>query len=156
MRRWLGKLRGLLGLGVLGGAAGAVVGGLWWVGATLLGIGEIAFGSLGWTLALWSGFCASATTAVGALLATFGSKSTLEDLSPWPAVACGAVIGLLAPGAVAFLLTGTVWVTGVGLLGGVSGLLGGVLGGGFVIMAKRARTAELRAARDLDTVGPGS
>ena len=59
----MGKLRGLLGLGVLGGAAGAVVGGLWWVGATLLGIGEIAFGSLGWTLALWSGFGASATTS---------------------------------------------------------------------------------------------
>ena len=65
MRRWLAKLRGLLGLGLACGVSGAMLGAIWWVGASVVGVGEIAFGSLPWTVGLWSAFGAFA--AAGAV-----------------------------------------------------------------------------------------
>ena len=155
MGGWLKRLRGVMGLGLVGGAAGAVFGGLWWFGSSVLGLGSIVFGTLGWTAALWGGFGAFATTGVGVLLATDGAKSTLEDLSPWRVAAFGAVMGLLAPPVLVFVVTGSFWAPGVGLVGGMSGVFGALLGSGLVLTAKRAQAAELSATQDLDAIGRG-
>jgi len=144
MGRWVTKLRGLLGLGLIGGAVGGLFGGLWWLGTDVLGMGEIAFGSLGWTVGLWGGFGAFATTGVGVLLATVGAKRTLEELSPAWAGLAGGAMGGVAPFGLAFALTGDLMAPWIFIIAGTSALVGGLLSGGLVLTAKRAQSAELQ------------
>lgn len=153
--RWAAKLRGLLGLGMAGGVAGAILGVVWWVGASLVGAGSIAFGSLPWTIALWTGFGSFAALGVGVGLATIGSRRTLEELSPVGAAALGAAVGSLAPFLVVFAATGGFWVPSLGLIAGASGVLGGVLGSGLVVTAQRAAARELEEGEGSPLVGPG-
>lgn len=76
MRRWLKRLRGILGLGVMGGVVGALVGALWWLGASLLG-SVFTLGTIGTAAALWGGFGAFAAGGAGLLLTAVGSKQSL-------------------------------------------------------------------------------
>ncbi len=156
MGGWLKRLRGVLGLGVVGGAAGALFGGLWWFGSSVLGLGGIDFGTLGGTAALWGGFGAFAASGAGVLLTARGSRQTLEELSPWRVGAFGVVTGFLAPPAYIFLMTGGggFWNPTVGLVVTISGVLGGALGSGLVLTAKRA-PPELLARGRAGPLGSG-
>ena len=138
MASWLKRLRGILGLGAFGGAAGALFGGLWWLGSSVLGLGGIVFGPLGWTVALWGGFGAFAASGAGLLLTALGSRQTLEQLSPLRVGAFGLVMGFLAPPAYVFLMTGVFWGPTLSIVATISGVLGGALGSGLVLAAKRA------------------
>ena len=154
--RWMAKLRGLLGMGVAGGVAGAILGVLWWAGASIVGGGAIAFGSLPWTVGLWAGFGSFAALGVGVGLATIGSRWTLQELSPAGSAAVGALVGGLAPFLVVFAATGGFWVPSIGLIAGASGALGGLLGSGLVVAAQRAETRELAEGEEATLVGPGN
>lgn len=155
MERWVGKLRGLFGLSAVGAAAGGLFGALWEIGSTWLGLGGLSFGSLGWSAALWAGFGAFAAGGVGVFLAAVGSKRTLEELSVWRAGIGGAVLGSVAPLAMVFAVTGGFWAPSIGYVAGLSGLFGGLLGGGLVLTAKRAHAAELRSSREPDLLSHG-
>ena len=154
MGRWLKRLRGILGLGVVGGAVGALFGGLWWFGSSVLGIGSIVFGTLGWTAARWGGFGAFAASGAGLLLTALGSRQTLEELSPWRVGAFGALMGFLAPPAFVFLMTGSFWGPTVGLVAAISGVFGGALGSGLVLTAQHAPSEELARGR-ASAIGSG-
>ncbi len=138
MASWMERLRGILGLGAFGGAAGALFGGLWWFGSSVLGLGGIVFGPLGWTVALWGGFGAFAASGAGLLLTALGSRQTLDQLSPLRLGAFGLVMGFLAPPAYMFLMTGVFWGPTLSIVATISGVVGGALGSGLVLAAKRA------------------
>ena len=154
MSEWLRKLRGLLGFGLSGAVAGGVVGGLWWACHAVLGLDEVAFGSLGWAVGLWSGFGAFGMIGAGALLATAGLPSSRRTLSPRRLAAFGVLMGLLPP-PVLIVLTGGSWSLGVAVVAGLNGLLGGLVGGGLVVIAERSHDAELGAADELRAIRPG-
>ncbi|HEX9885360.1 MAG TPA: DUF4143 domain-containing protein [Longimicrobiales bacterium] len=154
MGRWTTKLRGLLGVGVTGGVLGAVFGACWWVAESVLGFDWIPFGSLGWSTGLWAGFGAFATTGAGLLLATLKSPGSLRELSARRMAAFGALMGLAAPPAL-IVLVGASWSIEVAVVAGISAALGGLVGGGLVVAAKRSEGAEFTAAEDLRAIGPG-
>ena len=153
MRGWLKRLRGILGLGVVGGAVGALFGGLLGLGLSLLGFGIIDWLTLESGAALGGIFGAFAASGAGLLLTAFGSRQTLEELSPGRVGAFGAVLGFLAPPIFVFLNTGSFWGPGAGPLGliaaiaTISGVLGGALGSGLVLTAQRAPSGELAHER---------
>ena len=153
MGRWLKRLRGVLGLGVVGGAVGALFGGLVWFVTSVLGLGSIAFDPLGLAAAVWGVFGAFAASGAGLLLTALGSRQTLEELSPWRVGAFGAVMGFLAPPIFVFLNTGSFWGPGAGpfaviaTIATISGVLGGALGSGLVLTAQRAPSEELAHER---------
>jgi len=159
MGNWLKRLRGTLGLGAIGGAAGALFGSLWWFGTNLLGL-QFTFGSLGMASAVWGGFGAFAASGAALLLAAFGSRQTLEELSPWRVAAFGAAMGFLAPPGFIFMVTGSFWAPGVASFGlvafiaTISALLGAGLGGGLVLSAQRAPIEELTDGA-LESLGAG-
>ena len=154
MASWLKRLRGIVGLGAFGGAAGALFGGLWWFGSSVLGLGGVVFGPLGWTAALWGGFGALAASGAGLLLTSLGSRQTLEQLSPLRVGAFGLVMGFLAPPAYMFLMTGVFWGPTLSIVATISGVLGGALGSGLVLAAKRA-PADLPAGGERLALGSG-
>ena len=131
--KWAAKLRGLFGLGVAGGVAGAALGVLWWAGSAIVGAGAIGFGSLPWTVGLWAGLGSFAALGVGVGLATIGSRRTLEELSPMAAAAVGALVGGAAPFLLVLAVTGGFWIPSIGLIAGASGVLGGLVGSGLVV-----------------------
>ena len=148
MKTWLRRLRGVLGLGAVGGVVGWLFGALWWFAVSVLGVGGLEFGSLGVTGALWAFFGAFATTGTGLLLLVLGSTGSLERLSPWRVAAFGALAGFVAPPAfVGF------WGPTVALVASISSAFGAVLGGGLVWAAKRAPADQLT---DGDRDAPGS
>ena len=96
MRRWLRKLRGIVGIGAIWGVPAAAVGAIGGIVASVFGggplLGSVAAGSLtvgGLFLLLGSGFATVLTLIEG--------NRTLEELSPrraalWGALAGGAVL----------------------------------------------------------------
>ena len=160
MGRWLKRLRGVLGLGVVGGAVGALFGGLMWFGSSVLGLGSIVFEPLGLSAAVWGVFGAFAASGAGLLLTTLGSRQTLEELSHWRVGAFGAVMGFLAPPIFVFLNTGSFWGPGAGpfavvaTITAISTLLGAGIGSGLVLTAQRAPSQELASGR-LGALGSG-
>ena len=159
MGAWLKRLRGVLGLGVVGGAVGALFGGLFWFVSLFLGWG-IDYWTLGLAAAVWGGFGAFAASGAGLLLTALGSRQILEELSHWRVGAFGAVMGFLAPPILVFLNTGSFWGPGVGPVGliatiaTISGVLGAGLGSGLVLTAQRAPYEEL-ARRPSGALGSG-
>ena len=123
--------------------------------AITLGIGGVVFGPLGWTAALWGTFGAFAAGGAGLLLTVSSSRRTLDQLSPWRLGAFGAVMGVLAPPAYMFLMTGVYWGPVLSLVATMSGVLGGAVGYGLVVAAKRAPSelAPGDEARMLDAGG---
>jgi hypothetical protein len=89
MRGWLKRLRGILGLGVVGGVVGALVGGLWWFGTSLLG-SDFTLGTLGTAAALWGGFGAFAAGGHASSVLESGrwraSKPMLKNICGFPAL----------------------------------------------------------------------
>ena len=155
MGRILRKIRGLFGLTVGGGVVGGVLGGLYAVATTFLGFLPIGFGSIAWTVGLWSFFGAVGAAGAGLLLATVDARRTLSDLSPARAALGGVVLGALAPFGVVFAATGGFYAFGVYQIAAMSGLLGAGLGAGFVSMAKSAEARELGEGPEIRTLPKG-
>ena len=139
MKRLLRRLRGVLGLGAFGGAAGALAGSMFWMGVFLLGATDgVIFGSLGWTAALWGTFGAFGTAGAGILLTVSSSRRTFDQVSPWHLAMFGAVMGFFAPPTYMFVMTGAYWGPVLSIVAGASALLGGSIGYGLVAAARRA------------------
>lgn len=153
MRRWMRKMRGILGLTTVGAVGGAVFGALWSLGAAA--VGGFYFGGPGWTVALFSGFGAFSSGGMALLLAGRDEGTDIEDLSPWRVAAYGALAGALAPVGLVLAVTGGLWTPGLGIVVGISSALGGLLGGGVMAAARRARRGELEGGGAIDVLGPG-
>jgi hypothetical protein len=151
MQKWLKKLRGLLGFSAVGGAIGALFG-LARFGVMMLtgGVG-VSVDLLLNSVLVYGGFAAIASGGVGVLLATAGSRLRLQELSPLKAGICGALLGATAP--VVLVLATWSGATAPVVFASLAlrfGLLGGVLGGGLVAVAKRAdRTLPTGSAEPL-------
>ncbi len=143
---WWKKLRGLRFLTAIGGLAGGLLGGAWFGVKALLVGGALSPAGVLTAAAVYAAFGALSTAGVGVLLTTVGAGRKLSDLSAAKAGLFGAVLAATAP---LFLLA----VTGAGssaALAGVAlrfGVLGGVLGGGVVAVAKRAEANELASSQ---------
>ena len=89
------KVRGLLGLGAVGGVAGAVGGALLSVGGGLLGLwGGVQWGSV-LELALGGAFFTSIGAMVfGGALVALESRKSVEELPIWRMAAFGVLIGV--------------------------------------------------------------
>ncbi len=146
MGRWLRKLRGLAGLTAVGGLIGAVSGGL--TGLIQLWLGVWGTGPLSVALfaAVWGGYGASVAACVGVLLAVMGPKKSLTELSAWLTGLCGAVIGAAAPLGLAYALSFPLSTMGGAVV--QFALLGGALGAGLVIAAKRAESRALASSAE--------
>lgn len=151
----LGKrLRGLLGLGAIGGAVGAVLGAPWGVVVWLRGwdggplIEQLLnFGALGFVA---GGMCA---VGFGGLLATLDRRTSLADLPLWRMALFGAFVGAALPALFLLSTSGTAhFVTVPGLVASIVAT-GGVLGAGLattlVGVAKRAHRRELATVEEV-------
>ena len=134
MRRWSRKIRGILGLTIVGAVGGAFLGVLWSIGAMV--IGGFALGGFGMAVALFSGFGAFSSAGMALLLAGWNEGADIDALSAWRGAVYGAVAGALAPVGLAFVLNGTLWVPGLGLLVAIGSGVGGLLGGGVMLAGR--------------------
>ncbi len=154
MSKWRRRLKGLLGLGIIGGIGGAGVGVLWWVVTGFPGASRLVIGDLGVTTTVWAFLGAFAASGAGLLLTTLQSGRSLKELSPMWVGAFGMAMGLLAPSAFLVITTGRVWGTGLGVFAVASALVGGALGAGLVVAAKQAPPEQLGAG-GADRLGSG-
>lgn len=148
MTRWLHRLRGLFGLGTVGGLVGACIGGCWFLVEGLTG-GLGFYGmALGTMASIWGVLGAATGLGFGLLLTATSGGRDLDDVSLWRGGTLGAVAGAIGPVLVASLLVGSAPPIGVGLwFAGVGGSLGAGLGAGLLAIAKRAQGD--------DGLGPG-
>ena len=147
MGRWPRKLRGLAGLTAVGGLIGAVSGGL--TGLIQLWLGVLGTGPpllVAGLAAVWGGYGASVAACVGVLLAVMGPKKSLTELSAWLTGLCGAVIGAAAPLGLAYAFSFPLSIMGGAVV--QFALLGGALGAGLVIAAKRAESRALASSAE--------
>ena len=153
MRRWLVRLRGVLGLSAIGGGAGAILGAAWAVVSSLMTSGTVIGVSVVSGAILWGVFGAFAGGGFGVLLATLGSRHSLEDIAIWRAGLWGASAGAAVPVVTMSLLNGAFppVMAMLPFLGFCAGL-GGLLGSGLVAIAKRAPTEQLGAGAESRTL----
>ncbi|MEM7413857.1 MAG: hypothetical protein AAF389_00085 [Gemmatimonadota bacterium] len=156
MSGWGKRLKGILGLSVIGGAIGSAYGVVRLGLMALLGMGGLTTTNLLGAVAVYGAFAALATGGVGVLLTTVGRRLSLHELSPWKAALFGAVLGAGAP----LLLIGATYTgvqTGAVLaaIGLRFGLMGGLLGGGFVAAAQWADRNALDAPDEATLIGRG-
>jgi len=147
MKRIVGKLRGLLGLGAIGGVAGFVGGTLWAGTLNLLGL---AFPTLWDVVGLGGGAGLSGAACgigFGTLLIALESKKTLEDLPLWRMGLLGAAAGALVPTVYMLATSGLFHFVNapqiVVSVVGYGAALGGLLSSTMVGLAKRAQQAQL-------------
>jgi len=155
------KIRGLLGLGLVGGVVGIFGGAIWSLVFTLLSLGffvDVGFWShvadrvLG-AATLWGIVGVFTGTGFGALLVAMDSKRSLDELPLWRMGLFGAVAGA------AFMPVYVLVRFGVGPLldapllllpyMGVFGTLGAMFTSSLVVMAQRAHRAELTAVQEV-------
>ena len=143
MRRWFTKLRAILGLGVVGGAAGLTIGGAWTVVDALLAPGTF----VAWSdLPLWGLFGAVSGSGFAVLLTGFESRRTLPELPLWRAGVWGGSVSASIPLILGFAWSGSLSLVSVSELlpaAGVCAGLGAALGAGMVAVARRADSREL-------------
>jgi len=146
MSAWVGRLRGLAGLGAIGGAVGAAGGGLWYAISGLLS-GTSMPALIGGAAAVYGVFGAFSATVLGVSLASTRNGRALEDIGvAWSALV-GGVAGALFP------LLVNLWMIGaleplplleqfLPIMARL-GFLGAALTAGMVTVAKRAGRQEL-------------
>ena len=154
IRRLLAKARGILGLGLVGGAVGFVGG---FFGALLLGTVDAVVHKGGdlWLLILqlalrsgidWALLGLFVGSGFGSLVALTSRRRSLEQLSPWRTGTLGGLAGaLFVP--VALGLEGG-WAAAAEASVAImcmSATLGAVLSTALVVVAQRADRAELGA-----------
>lgn len=156
MKRWLHRLRGLFGLGTMGGFVGACIGGGWFLVEGLTG-GYGFYGmSLGTMAAIWGVLGAATGVGFGLLLAATSGGRDLDDVSLWRGGALGAVAGAVGPVLVASLIVGSAPPLGIGLwFAGVGGSLGAGLGAGVLAVAKGAQRDNALGSGDASRLEAG-
>jgi hypothetical protein len=163
------RIRGIIGLGIVGGLLGFVGGGIWGVVSSMVRSGVhleadyfrfLAGMALGNAIGFMQigGFTAA---GFGVLLAAVESKRSLQELSLWRVGLLGALVGASFPpiyvigsqGLTAYVAAAASFVPVMGALG----VVGGLLAASLVDVAKRADRAELPSARDAPETlnGPG-
>jgi hypothetical protein len=147
MNRWMARLRGVLGLSVIGGGVGAIFGSVWAVVSQLMTFGTVfGFSFLSGAL-VWGVFGALAGGSFGVLLATLGARRSLDEIAIWRAGLWGGAAGAVVPIAVMAVANGALPpILGMLPFLGFCGGLGAILGSGLVAVAKYAPSEELSAA----------
>jgi hypothetical protein len=157
----LRKLRGVAGLGLIGGVLGFLGGALWGGVSVLVDIG--VFGDVGyWSLVLrrvvedgsfWAKPTAFATAGFGVALGALGKRLSLRDLSALKMGLVGAVVGALFIPAYVLVVVGP-----ASLLGFTAAVLpdlvlfsavGGMLTASFTAAAKNQLRRELEVVREV-------
>lgn len=143
MKHWFRRLRGLLGVGTIGGIVGALIGGGWFLVESSMG-GPGAFRlSLSALVSVWGLLGAATGVGFGMLLTATSGRRRLEEVGLGRAAALGAVAGALCPLVVASLMVGSAPPLGIGLwFLGVGGSVGAGLGAGLLRVAQGAQDAE--------------
>ncbi len=137
----LRKIRGAIGLGLLGASGG-------FTGALLLGAARRLVGLAPWNWADLVGLAqggallgAACGVGVAAVLTTLESNKSLRELSPTRVGLFGAVVGGLIPIAFMFATSGTFHFIHapdiVATMLAIGGAVGGAIGGTAVTMAQR-------------------
>jgi hypothetical protein len=154
----LRKLRGVLGLGLVGGAVGFFGGGVVHLVLQLLSVWvpgiSVPWGTALITAMRWGSFGAFAGAGFGGLLALTTARRTLQELSGWKVGVLGAAVGaLFFP---AFIIGGAGFerlllftLSDALLNAGTFGLLGAGLSWSMVTLAKRADRAELTIVEEV-------
>ena len=155
------KIRGLLGLGLVGGALGLFGGAIWSFVSTLLTLGffvDAGFWSyvadrvLG-AASLWGIVGVFTGTGFGTLLVAMDSKRSLDELPLWRMAIFGAVAGAAFMPAYVLVRFGVGPLLQAPLLMlpsmGVFGTLGAMFTSSLVVMAQRAHRAELTAVQEV-------
>jgi len=157
MKRLAAKVRGLLGLGLVGGAAGFLLGGVWGVVSSalrsgiFLDVGYLRFLlDMAWGNALGFAQIGAFTTAgFGVLVAAMDSKRSLVDLPLWRMGLFGALAGAVFPPLIVVWRIGLAAYLEAALsllpVSIVIGLVGGLATASMVAAAKRADRQELPA-----------
>lgn len=136
MNKLLHRVRGLVGLGVVGGCLGALVGGGYAVlkpvlFGSVLGLG-VAASATGWGV-----FGAFAGTGFGLVLTMTAGRRRLHELNFWKAAILGGIVGVALPvvwfgGQFAWALLS---LKGIWPLAAACGAFGTLLGSGLVAVA---------------------
>ncbi|MBT8488902.1 MAG: hypothetical protein HKN72_10250 [Gemmatimonadetes bacterium] len=151
MKRWFHRLRGLLGLGTLGGFLGAGIGGGWFLVESLMGGPEVFMLSLTALASIWGLLGAATGVGFGMLLTATSGRRRLEEVSLWRAGFLGAAAGAVCPLLAASLIVGSAPPLGIGLwFVGIGGCFGGGLGAGLLQIAKGAQDAEHLPSAEAD------
>lgn len=154
LRTWMERLRGLAGLGTIGGAAGGIIGALWGLTAPLAGWmsdplleSVVMIGALG----LVSG--AACALGFGGLLVALESERSLERLSLPRMALLGALVGAALPATFILATSGLANVIAlpgtVAAIVGVGAGLGASLSAVLVGVAQRAHQDELAVVDDV-------
>lgn len=147
MSNWGRKLRGALGLSVIGGTLGGLLGAGWALVSGVLSYGwGFPPGNLVVGAVVWGSFGAFAAGGLGVGLGLLGERITLDELPLWKAGFIGAVAGALFPFAILAMVGGSVLSVAFPLLASVSGLcagLGGLLSFSLVAAAKHGSDDSL-------------
>ncbi len=155
------KIRGLLGLGLVGGVLGLFGGAIWSLVSTLLRLGffvdsgfwsYVADRVLGAAI-IWGMVGVFTGSGFGTLLAVMDSRRSLDELPLWRMALFGAIAGA------AFEPVYVLVRFGVGPLlasplqmlpyMGIFGTLGAMLTSSLVVMAQRVHRAELSAVQEV-------
>ncbi len=142
--RFLRRLRGLAGLGVVGGCLGALVGAGYAVLKPFL-VGSAVGLSIAASASGWGVFGAFAGTGFGLVLTLTAGRRRLHELNFWKAAILGGAIGLSLP--VVWFGGQFAWavlsVRGIWPLAAACGVFGMLLGSGFVAVAKEVDRRDL-------------
>lgn len=147
------RLRGFLGLGAIGGAIGAVLGGAWFLVSGLVA-GSFVFGALTNAVIVYGSFGFFTTSGLSLLLAGRRSKSSLDDISVAWSGLIGATAGAAFP--IVFNIVMLQSLLPLRLIGqflpimGALGLFGGALTAGMVAAAKKQHRAELEPGSEAE------
>lgn len=144
MGKWLRRTRGLAGLGGLGALFGGAVGAAVTTIATLMAWGTVPTFNLLMGMGLGALFGLGTTTGFGLLLLLTQRGRRVQELSVPTATAMSAAISSALVIGIMTLARGGVQPLGV-MLSQIAmfGGFGGVVGGGLVVMAKRAGFRDL-------------
>jgi hypothetical protein len=155
MRRWLYRLRGLLGLGALGGVLGGLIGAGWVVIEMLSGGPSMFRLSFAAMSTIWGIVGATTGVGFGLLLTATSAGRRLEEVTNRRAALLGGVAGAACPIIVGTLMAGSLPPLGLGLwLAGIGGLGGAGVAVGVIGIAKRAeRREELQATGPKTLIG---
>lgn len=144
MRRWLVRIRGVLGLSTIGGVIGLILGAAWTAASNLMTWGT-AFGySLVQGALFWGLLSALAAGGFGVVLTALGGRRSFDEIEIWRAGLWGAIGGAAVVLTTVTILSGSIppLLAALPTLGFSAGL-GGLLGSGLVAIAKMAPAEPL-------------
>lgn len=166
IQKVLPKVRGILGLGIIGGGVGLVGGTIFYLVAILFTLGfyidaeylSFLVGRVATLATPWGLLGAFAGTGFGALLAATDAKRSLDELPLWRMGLFGAFFGTLFMPLFVFVRFGTGPFLNAPLhmlpsymlpSMGIFGVGGAILSTSMVAMAKKAHRAELAAVEEV-------